>query len=506
MRFLLTLVLAIMACLLQDSVQIQTSFQRQYMQRLRKQANKLSSSATKLVLAALSDPLLRTELGSCCPTLANLSSAQLLERFRAQVRVSEAIHNFGAVAAPPSPPTPPNQHHHHQHGHSDVTLAILDRKRRFLNLWELMLLNQTAFNAMQPESASEVGLFGLPQFTANHHLSPDDGGGEIPWPASLAEAQQRPIYIALNLIKSDVGNIVFGDVAAVFRNKLALDSGCLVPMDTGLWEMHCNKSAFPPMQVASPATAAVAAPNKRRIGPSIEADCKMKGSGTTVPTLGTFDDFDHLILQSVTFWRGATNSSKPWQPLLAQLLGRMLAPESVQHIYVQNLMHYWEANLEALAQVPSDIKFLIGNYPALFGSPKGQVLRDFCQRHQLPLVWALGPGVPEGQVFGSNSTFVVRERLMDPLTVPPGFAANITVTRSALAAWNTSWAQVAAARLQNETHINNNVTFWVDAFDGTSAAGPSFFAIHPLNAGQCANVDACIGADVNGHCVCAHSL
>ena len=64
----------------------------------------------------------------------------------------------------------------------------------------------------------------------------------------------------------------------------------------------------------------------------------------------------------------------------------------------QHNNYYIEANLLATPQFQrdrdtgaSDVLFVIGTFPFIFGHPNGADLRAWAKQHGWPVVWALGP-------------------------------------------------------------------------------------------------------------------
>ena len=99
-------------------------YQQQYMEGVRARAKAASQAATPAVLAALDDAELRAALRTCCPGIATLSAAELLDWYERAIGVSELVHNFNA--APPAPG---------QRGHGgDPDLAVYSNSTWFFNL------------------------------------------------------------------------------------------------------------------------------------------------------------------------------------------------------------------------------------------------------------------------------------------------------------------------------------------------------------------------------------
>ena len=58
-----------------------------------------------------------------------------------------------------------------------------------------------------------------------------------------AEAAERPVYTALNILRVDLGSANYGSVGVVFSRHAVDPMLLLAPVDTGSWELRCNSSA-----------------------------------------------------------------------------------------------------------------------------------------------------------------------------------------------------------------------------------------------------------------------
>ena len=85
----------------------------------------------------------------------------------------------------------------------------------------------------------EVGDIGCRAFTGR--LPPGHPGAPSePWPATEAEASDRPVYGIMDLKKVDGGAIDFGPVGIVFNRARLGTRAILMPADTGEWSGSCN--------------------------------------------------------------------------------------------------------------------------------------------------------------------------------------------------------------------------------------------------------------------------
>ena len=90
-------------------------------------------------------------------------------------------------------------------------------------------------------NAAEQGLYGFPSFTGRRS---DPAWAAQEWPASMAEANDRPLYSTLNLRKIDGGNDIFGPVGIVWRQRTMAQRTLLAPVDTGCYEYLCNSTWY----------------------------------------------------------------------------------------------------------------------------------------------------------------------------------------------------------------------------------------------------------------------
>ena len=218
-----------------------------------------SAAATPELLAYLDSSDFRRNISAHCGDIAKLPADQMLARYEEELGVVELIHNFDAIC---------------DGDHGDTCVGLEKDSLYFHNLWQLKylgLVNQTyGTGCVGFEDNAETQLYGFPSFTGR------DG-----CPASFAEASDRPLYVAFNALKLDVGNPHFGDVSAVFRRGYVANMTVISPVDTGLWEMSCNMSGGHGHHHA-PRNCSAWAPR----------------------TVGTLEHNRHLVLANTRFWNG----------------------------------------------------------------------------------------------------------------------------------------------------------------------------------------------------------
>ena len=91
------------------------------------------------------------------------------------------------------------------------------------------------------------------------------------------------------------------------------------------------------------------------------------------------DHFHHLFLPNARLWAhdNATSALGPAaQKELETRICRLFNPSSTE-LTGEGTLRYWEASVGGTPLYPSAIKFVIGNFPDLFGTPAGQVLREW---------------------------------------------------------------------------------------------------------------------------------
>ncbi|KAK3261696.1 hypothetical protein CYMTET_29408, partial [Cymbomonas tetramitiformis] len=172
----------------------QTQAQYEMFVRAQSYASAASAAAVSEVLEAFNDPDFRSGLRACCPAIAQLSAASLLEYYRAQTDVAELVHDFDAVI-----------NSTHGPAGADVDLELAQKSAYQYNLWELQYLGlrPPQKGGHSPENYAEVDLLGFKAFSK----------GDAP--SSFAEAADRPLYVGLNQRVIDVGLPAFGTVSVI---------------------------------------------------------------------------------------------------------------------------------------------------------------------------------------------------------------------------------------------------------------------------------------------------
>jgi hypothetical protein len=151
---------------------------------------------------------------------------------------------------------------------------------------------------------------------------------------------------------------------------------------------------------------------------------------------------------------------------------------------------------------PTGVQFIIASFPALFGSPLGKRVQQWCAKWGWALVWALG--VNDGGPGAAQSPHQAQtERVLDPLF--PGKGMNATMAPSALERFDTLWATAAAARGGGTAPAVSNVTvarWWGEV---VVAVGEGM-RLQPMRGNACETPNRCIGLTYSDaeDCVCYH--
>ena len=205
-------------------------------------ASERHTAATPELLRALDSPAFRANLSALLPpgssSVAALPAVELIARAEAEWNVAEVVHNFDPRPEPTSMSCL---------NCVDPDLAIARNTSYWVNDWEMLLLANTS----DPPSTHPTPRPGWPTFAAGI-VSGWLGGASIAeswvghtaftgrafetgfdgWPASLAEAAQRPIYTVVNQRRSAAGATYFGSVGIVFNRTWARESTLIAALDT----------------------------------------------------------------------------------------------------------------------------------------------------------------------------------------------------------------------------------------------------------------------------------
>jgi hypothetical protein len=461
-----------------------------------------SAAATAPLLAHLNSTAFRASLQACCSRsgLAHASAEEVLAKLREALYTAELVHNFDGV------------------WETDATIEIglHNATSYFPSTWMLRYneyygprFNPRFGQPASPEPSGEEGVFRLPPFHGPH----DE-------PLSFAAASSRLLYVALNLLRVDVGNPGFGNVTAVFSPSFWTDAVVAAPVDTGLWTMACNETYR-----ALPGARAMRVP------------LACHGGGQEVPA-GVAGWMDHVLL----------NNARLWAPIGSDTLGRAVArnfgdddddddadadadadgsrgrydghagsrgryDSQTGNVSSDETSLYIEPNILANALYSErSVKMLVGSFAALFGTPRGALLQAWAARQRIALTWGLGTGLvsnshhhhPHGGKGGAESSFAGDRRLVD---VPSSAAAMLNASLASAAdvrVFRKLWADVAEARAAAVAADLNQSQVWGLWTRATRELSPPLQLALP-RVGDCSGEwERCLGRGGagRGECIC----
>lgn len=330
--------------------------------------------------------------------------------------------------------------------------------------------NMTLWNASsmwETEDDAEMYSYGLKPFRVHGA------------PTSLNEAAERGPYTLVNNLLFDQGSPLFGDVSVVFSASAVRETALISAIDTGTYQIGCVESKAGQL-----------------FGLSLNCSAYIP-----YQQLGTFLNFNHLFLVNDEFWNGTDE--------LLSYFARLEGSWGSWPLPAQSLLHYWEAVPAAALRYPSDVRFLIGSFRALFGSSLGSDLQKWAKQRGWVLVWSLGLNVEKSDinsiqwVISSNLSFPSNERLVDPEVLPYTSARKgLSVSQNKLNLFRRKWEEVAMWR---KTNHSNTATAWASQWHELANNLTQAFRIGPLRAGVCSRSaiePECIGITNAGHCLC----
>eukprot|EP00435_Cladocopium_sp_Y103_P063547 s41_g25.t1 len=259
--------------------------------------------------------------------------------------------------------------------------------------------------------------------TYEYALKPFEDAGA---PKSMEEADERPVYSLVNNNLIDQGSPIYGDVSAVFSSKFIAGGALLSPMDTGFVETTCVEHHDFPW-----------APH---------FNCSAYSHGKV---LGTVKHHNHLFLINEDFWGNASS--------LRSILMRMEGAWGSHPMPGLNFLNYFEAAVLGRLELPISVRFLIGEFPTLFGTDLGERLQQWARKSGRVLVWTLGPNnQPKAarpsasapafnfDLMSSSRSFRCNQRILDPLVLADTTAAeSLDAATSDTSDFQKLWAQVA---------------------------------------------------------------
>lgn len=302
-------------------------------------------------------------------------------------------------------------------------------------------------------------------------------------PASLGEARERGSYTLTNSMRADACSPLYGNLTLVLDAAFVRKGLLLTAIDTGEWTALCNGSKFVSAAHGAPPAAV-------ETWHPYPHNC-----GAYDWTLGTADHFTHLWLSNVRYWLAPNATDADVGRALVRKFQQLVAPNAAP-LTGADFIHYWEG-MPAMA-LPFDraVNFAVASFPALFGSPAGVELREWCDRYGWPLVWSLGLNTGRAEQFFSigynDGTFAANRRVLDARAK----GATASLPGAAAAALDAAWAKAAALRAAGYTTAN--ATTWAAQWAAFAAASPAAANLAPVTAGACPA--KCFAKDAAGAC------
>jgi hypothetical protein len=382
----------------------------------------------------------------------------------------------------------------------------------------------------------EVAGLGCDQFTSSVSGALPSGATAAAFPASVAEAAERPIYTILDLKKLDVGAADFGPVGFVFNKKRLAEATVFTPLDTGEWSFECNvtNQGRPnsthccinrPLDTAAGEPCELCATNTEC--------CQAEHSFLSCSAWAEFENapgvpghIDHILLSAARSWNdtivdNATGAfSYNTAVNLATMLARSVATASNYEnatgpLLLPHSNYYIEANIFANPQYDAasgDILFVIAQFPWLFGTQRGRDVQRFAKKWRLPIVWGLGPSGCYERVnqtggacdpndphdeLGGEHAYRASSRYLDPVSCAAETDSRAAAAPAAAENFDRLWATASASRAAGTW--NASVAF-EELLAATAATVKHDLRVSPTSAGRCDEPDM-VGVTLDGVCV-----
>jgi hypothetical protein len=285
----------------------------------------------------------------------------------------------------------------------------------------------------------------------------------------------------------------------VFRPSYAQPLSLVEPVDTGNWEDACNSShPLPP-------------PAQRKCTYPYPLNCSQWDR-----TQGTFAHMDHIILANARLLDGglANCTGGRLGRVFRRLYGELDSfghPPPVDT--AKELISFMEPDIAgAVRFADGGVKLLVADFPSLFGTEDGERLRRVCRKWRWPLLWGLGPN-------GAHGPAALSGRALDPAVCSatasrrgpaagaatagrarsprgPGPLLNASVPAADAAAFGALWALASRTRAGKAPPSAAAWAGWWDSLPASVRVSAG------AKAGQCSDMDRCVGVDPAGTCVC----
>lgn len=427
---------------------VQTEWQRHLLHQVNRTAHSMSEQFRPQLLDRLDRGDVRALLAKCCPQVAQLPTQALAAEVRKALLAAEVVSGFSTEV---------------NRSFFSFSLSEAEKVDHFENLWEVWVRNDAELsNYTHGMDWVETSFFGFKPFKEHAH------------PRSMEEARERSVYFLTNSLRSDAGSPLYGDVSVVLKPSFAQATAIISPLDSGSWAGFCNRSFVPPK-------------------PSYAHNCTaFQGH----QGLGTFQALDHLFEVNEAYWASPEAFLRPLERLLA-------SDDATTTMKGEDFVRYFEILPAAQVTFP-DVKFVIADFPSLFGTSRGVRVRRWCQRYGWLLLWSLGlnvgfstnHGMPHfWDAFNQPGPFRGRSRLIDPefLLGPWG----VNVSSSDLDAFNASWRLLQTKRSAPLPLRPADFHFEWTALEAKLSPDLQIAPVRPY----CHDLDLCIGVTRKG-CLC----
>jgi poly(3-hydroxybutyrate) depolymerase len=471
-------------------------------------AARAADAARPRAVALLNRPGLRSRLADLAPSLAALPGSELLRLWEEQLGSAEIAH--GMYAREPA--------------FQLDSMHVLDGGARYLpNQWQLPLTEPRfgsdgwrMLSFYPAEGDVETGWLGLPAFSAPSARGVVTGG----WPASLAEASDRPVYCTANQHRLADPTSSWGDVSCVL-NLTTLGSGVIIsPVDTGDYQCQCDPSLSD--RLCAPWTSTQACSKVWCCGWSATGQgCVANPPGS--PSAGAAMNCSDANMSKVT--SGTLTAAAHLLEPYARAYGNSLVDDRLAGLIVRSLLPWselptmptgyggppvaFEAQVVANPPLPAAVAFVVLSIRSLFGTELGATIQQRAAARGWPVSWALGPHVADGGCPQRGVPWVSAGRLLDPRaflqqTNISSFNTSVASRMPAQAALLAPvWAAAIATRAGGETQLSckEASAIWANLV----ATLDSDLFVEPLRSSSpCPRIRGrCIGTEGgSGRCIC----
>jgi hypothetical protein len=228
---------------------------------------------------------------------------------------------------------------------------------------------------------------------------------------------------------------------------------------------------------------------------------------------------NHIILAREQLWEPSPKLAAP--PLISTFQRLYQSPPPLVSSRTQ--IQYFEADIAGSVFLPQGVKFVIGRYSDLFGTPDGILLQQWCVKNGWSLLWAPGfncDAIANATVCANATHHDLNEntltsgvhRLVDPivqLNNSHSRRLNISTSEGTAEVFSKHWDEVAKSISGNRSLVPSSVMSqaWRKSWQVLVTGLPSTFGVRALAAYRCGDSDRCVGTVLGGthDCVCYNS-